>query len=154
MPNDYTSWQMFFHWSVLLVSATFGSHIRSVRCRDNYFAAALWAKTPISFKNDGRFFWKVMVSWEEKYRRHILQWCCTRNRLLAVFFSHFVIQEWLIIWETRCIAGCGVPCRLQSRLHAASVFPSIFYTTAPLTAKVVSELTVSIWKQCDEQLER
>ena len=24
-------------------------------CRDNYFAAALWAKTPISCKNDGRF---------------------------------------------------------------------------------------------------
>ena len=53
---------------------------------------------------------------------------------------------------TRCIAGCGVPYEVQSRLHAASVFPSIFHTTAPLTAKVVSEFTVSILKQCDEQL--
>ena len=47
-----------------------------------------------------------------------------------------------------------VPHGLQSTLHAASVFPSIFDATAPLTVKVVIAFTVPIWKQCDEWWER
>ncbi len=65
-------------------------------CRDNYFAAALWAFSPISFKNDGH----ILNSYGQLRRKKIYE------TLLTVVFheklkpiSHVIFT----LWDTRVV---------------------------------------------------
>ncbi len=60
MPQFWSVGKVLFWWQIMIDGRVVNLHMT----RDNYFAAVLWAKTSLSFKNDRRF-WKLIGTWQK-----------------------------------------------------------------------------------------